>query len=369
MLFLTRWFGVTGTDAERNFAGEKAEIEEIVERSLLMQRNAADQQHRPLCRGTHAKGVCARAEFEVLDVTSGRDSGLAARLAKGIFSKPGVYPATVRFGNADPKVNSDFKPDVRSLSFSVDLTRDSTIASGTNIGRQDFSLQNTKTLPINDSTAFLAIMKLLTASNPAAGLWSLSFRDKLRVLRTIALVQVQTHQKIKPYQQLLYGSNVPFRHGPIDIVKYSALPSLGNPARPLQRNNPKGLQDELIRHLKEDGKMSSFDFRVQFLDADRMTYWGKRRDANFWIENASVEWKEAEAQFQTVARLTLLRNSQLPPDASEMIYFDVTGNSTSDSTPVGSINRARWPSEVASRKARMRASEGCEESARAAHVG
>jgi hypothetical protein len=213
-------------------------------------------------------------------------------------------------------------------------------------------------------------MKLLTASNPAAGLWSLRFKDKLRVLRTIVLVQVQTHQKIKPYQQLRYGSNVPFRHGPTDIVKYSALPSPGNPARPLQRNNPKGLQDELIRHLKEDGKMSSFDFGVQFLDADRMTYWGKRRDANFWIENASVQWKEAEAQFHTVARLTLLRNSQLPPDASEMIYFDVTENSTSDSTPVGSINRARWPSEVASRKARMRASGSCEqESARAAHVG
>ena len=370
MLFLTRWFGVTASDAERNLAKEKAEIEEIVERSLLMQRNAADQQQRPLCRGTHAKGVCARAEFEVFDVTTGRDSELAARLAKGIFSKPGVYPATLRFGNADPKVNSDFKPDVRSLSFSVDLTRDGTIASGTNVGRQDFSLQNTTTLPINDSTAFLATMKLLTASNPAAGLWSLSFRDKLRVLRTIALVQVQTHQKIKPYQQLRYGSNVPFRHGPIDIVKYSASPCPDNPACPLQRSNPKGLQDELIRHLKEDGKMSRFDFGVQFLDADRMTYWGKRHDANFWIENASVEWKEAEAQFHTVARLTLLRNSQLQPDASELTYFDVTGNSTSDSTPVGSINRARWPSEVASRKARMRAGGGCEqESSRAAHVG
>ncbi len=320
-----------------------------------MQKKSADQQHRPLCRGTHAKGVCAQARFEVFDVTADRDPALALRLAKGMFARPGVYPATVRFGNADPKINSDFKPDVRSLSFSVDLTRDGTSVSSVNSGRQDFSLQNTTTLPINDSTAFLATMKLLTAANPAAGLWALSFRDKLRVIRTIALVQVQTHQEIKPYQRLRYGSNVPFRHGPIDIVKYSATPSLDNPARPLQRSNPKALQDELIRHLKEDGKMSSFDFGVQFLDADRMTYWGKRRDANFWIENASVEWKETEAQFHLVARLTLLRNSQLQPDASEMTYFDVTGNSTSDSTPVGSINRARWPAEVASRKARISA--------------
>ncbi len=275
------------------------------------------------------------------------------RLAKGIFARPGVYPAIVRFGNADPKINSDFKADVRSLSFSVDLTREAAHCFWREFGRQDFSLQNTTTLPINDAPAFLAIMKLLTASNPAAGLWSLPFKDKLRVLRTLALVQLQTHQTIKPYQQLRYGSNVPFRHGPIDVVKYSATPSPDNPARPLQRSNPNGLQDELIRHLKEDSKMSSFDFGVQFLDADRMTYWGKRRDANFWIENASVEWNEAEAPFHTVARLTLLPKSQLQPDAAEAAYIDVTGNSTPDSTPLGSINRARWPAEVASRKARM----------------
>jgi hypothetical protein len=366
MLFVTRWFGVTASDADRNFATEKSIIEEIVERSLLMQKNAADQQHRALCRGTHAKGICARAEFEVLDVTPDRDPALATRLAKGIFAKPGVYPATVRFGNADAKINSDFKPDVRSMSFSVDLTQDGRAVSDVRVGRQDFSLQNTTTLPINDSAAFLAIMKLLTASNPAAGLWALSFKDKLRVLRTMTLVQVQMHQKIKPYQQLRYGSNVPFRHGPTDVVKYSATPFPDNPARPLERSNPKGLQDELIRHLKEDGRMSSFDFGVQFLDASKMTYWGKQRDNDFWIENASVDWKETEAPVHTVARLTLLRNSQLQPDAEDAIYFDVTGNATPDSTPVGSINRARWPSEVASRKARTHASSS---SGKASAVG
>jgi hypothetical protein len=360
MLFLTRWFGVTGSDAERNLAREKAEIEEITERSLIMQANAAAKQHRPLGRGTHAKGVCARAQFEVFDVTAGRDRGLAMRLAKGMFAKPGAYPAIVRFGNADPSKNSDFKADVRSLSFSVDLTRNGTAVPGMNVDRQDFSMQNATTLPINDSPAFLAIMKLLTASNPAAGLWSLPFKDKLRVLRTLTLVQFQLHQTIRPYQQLRYGSNVPFRHGPIDVVKYSATPSPDNPAHPLQRSNPNGLQDELIRHLHEDSKMSSFDFGVQFLDPDRMTYWSKRHDANFWIENASVEWNEVEAPFHTIARLTLLSKSHLQPENAETIYFDVTEHSTPDSTPVGSINRARQPAEVASRKARMRANKSTE---------
>jgi len=215
-------------------------------------------------------------------------------------------------------------------------------------------MQNATTLPINDSPAFLAIMKLLTASNPAAGLLSLSLKDKLRVLRTLLLVQVQTHQAIKPYQQLRYWSNVPFRHGRVDVVKYSASPSPDNLSGPLQRKNPDGLQDELIRHVQEDSKMSSFDFGVQFLDTDRMTYWGKRLDASFWIENASVEWNESEAPFYTVGRLTLLSKSHFSPEETEGTYFDVTGNSSSDSTPLGSINRARQPAEVASRKARLR---------------
>jgi hypothetical protein len=89
-----------------------------------------------------------------------------------------------------------------------------------------------------------------------------------------------------------------------------------------------------------------------------MTYWGKRREANFWIENASVKWNEEEAPFHTVARLTLLPKSALSPDVAGQTYIDVTGNSTPDSKPLGSINRARWPAEVASRKARTRAEGG-----------
>ncbi len=360
MVFLTRWFGVTESDSDRCPAREKADIEEIVEKSLLMQANAAAKQQRPLCRGTHAKGVCARAQFEVLDVTAERSPVLATRLAKGIFANPGVYSALARFANADASINSDFKSDVRSLSFSVDLARDGTAVSAGKPGRQDFSMQNATTLPINDSPAFVATIRLLTASNPILGLWSLPLKDKLRVVRTLALAEMQSRQTIKPYQHMRYWSTVPFRHGPNDVVprdvvKYSATPFTDNPARPLQKSNPKGLQDELIRHLKEDDKMSGFDVAVQFLDVDKMTYWSKHRDAAFWIENASIEWNETEAPFHTVARLTLLSNSQLPSEESDAIYFDVTGNSTPDSTPVGSINRARWPAEVASRKARMRA--------------
>ena len=353
-MVLTRWFGVTLSDDDRCPTNEKSDIEAIAAKSLLMQSNAATQQHRSLCRGTHASGICVRAQFEIYDLSVGRAFELAARLSKGIFAKPGTYPAVVRFANADSNINSDFKPDVRSLSFSIDLTQGASAATGAS--RQDFSMQNATTLPINDSPAFLATIKVLTASNPVAGLWSLPFRDKLKVVRTLALAEIQARQSIKPYQQLRYWSTVPFRHGPDDVVKFSAIPSPDNTAQPLQKSNPRGLQDEVARHIREDDQLSRFDFAVQFLDVGKMTYWGKTRDASFWTENASIEWNEAQAPFHRIAGLTLLRDSQLSPEASEAIYFDVTGNSTADSRPVGSINRARCPAEVASRKARMHVS-------------
>src|SRR5271156_6124523 len=147
---LTRLFGVTFSDADRNLTREPADIAEITQKSLLMQANAAAQQHRALARGTHAKGVCALAQFEVLDVRAGRDPALAARLAQGIFAKPGLYPAVVRFANSDPNVNSDFKADVRAMSFFIEAPP----------GRPDYTMQNAPTLPLNDARVFLATIKV-----------------------------------------------------------------------------------------------------------------------------------------------------------------------------------------------------------------
>jgi hypothetical protein len=278
---------------------------------------------------------------------------LAERLARGIYAKPEIYPAIVRFANGDPNVNSDFKADLRALSFSVELVPSGGAAAGANVSRQDYSMQNATTFIVNDARAFLAFAKVLSASSPAKGVLSLPWKEKLIFARILAIALRQAHQPVKPYQQLRYWSQVPFRHGPTDVVKYSATPSANNPARALQKNNPNALQDEFRRHLNEDTQMSSFDFALQFLETERMTYQGKRRDAGFWVENATVEWQETQAPFYTVARLTLLPKSELPKHASESLYFDVTGNSVPDSTPLGSINRIRWPAEIASRKARM----------------
>jgi hypothetical protein len=342
---------LTGQSLESKLTNEEAQIAEIVQGFLVLQARAAAQDGS-LRRATHAKGVCVRAQFEVFDVTAGHDQPLAARLATGIYSRPGVFPATVRFSNSDPTVRPDYKPDVRALSFTVDLVPPGKTEPGVHTTRQDLSLQSATTLPINDLHAFTVMVKVLTASTPARGVWSLPFRDKLVFAYTMMKAQAQIRQPVRPYQQLRYWSNVPFRHGATDVVKYSASPCPGNPATPLEKNNPNALRDELIRHVNEDSTMSSFDFGLQLLDIEKMTYRGNRRDAEFWIENPSIEWNEMQAPFHTVGRLTLLPRSQVSADECAAMYIDVTEHSTPDSVPVGAVNRARRQAELASRKAR-----------------
>src|SRR5262245_31675839 len=126
---------------------ETAEVADIVHGILAVQARTAKEENRPLCRATHAKGVCAKAVFEVLDVASAPDPALAARLARGLYAAPGVYPASVRFSNADSNVNCDWRLDVRALSFCVELAPSGTSASA---ARQDYSLQSTPILPFND---------------------------------------------------------------------------------------------------------------------------------------------------------------------------------------------------------------------------
>ena len=60
----------TGRSLEPKLAGEEADIAEIVQGFLTLQARAAAP-GEPLRRATHAKGVCVRAEFEILDVSAG----------------------------------------------------------------------------------------------------------------------------------------------------------------------------------------------------------------------------------------------------------------------------------------------------------
>ena len=245
---------LTGQSLERKLATEEAEIAEIVQGFLTLQARAAGQD-RPLRRATHAKGVCVRAQFEVFDVAAGRDPALAARLAKGIYAKPGIYPATVRFSNSDPNVKPDYKPDVRALSFAVDLVPGGLAAPGANTARQDFSMQSATTLPINDLHAFVVMVKVLTASSPARGLWSLPFRDKLVFARTMMKAQLQITATASALSAtaLLEQRAVPSRSdGYREVFGLAIGGQSRTPAADEQSERPAGRTDPALERRRHD---------------------------------------------------------------------------------------------------------------------
>lgn len=334
---------------EQKLPGEDVDIAELTRCFLVVQQRFAARQSRALGRGTHTKGVCCRGTFEVLDPALIADPALRARLARGVFAKPGVYAATVRFANAASTILPDSNADVRAMSFSID------VPGPTGPVRHDYTMNNAPVFPINNAHDFAALMRMRVRDSGLGQFWEflkLPFRDKRTILRIAKLGKAQQGQPLRPYQQTRFWSNVPFLHGQDEAIKYSAIPRSTNAGQPVAKGE-NVLRDELARHLTEDPEPAVFDFGVQLLDAERMTHEGKRKDATFWVENAVPEWKENEAPFHILGRLTLDRNSILDDDACQAAYIDVTQYSTDDSRPIGSINRARWMPEASSRKARQ----------------
>ena len=342
---------LSAPDAEANLATEQADTARLLQDILTIQKRYAAEQNRPLARGTHAKGTCATAEFTINDLASTiPDRALATRLARGIYARPGTYPANIRFANGESHVFADSHPDVRAMSFSVDLTGPTADAVG--VTRQDFSMNNATTFPLNDAHEFAVATQVATASGIGAGFLSLPFKDKFGFARIAVLGKQQQTPPKAAYQNTRYWSTVPYAHGPDEVVKYSALPCASNTARPLNEG-PNALQDELTRSIDGDVPAACFDFALQLLDETRMTRLGMKRSRTYWTENASVEWDEAQAPFHVVGRVTLTPKSVMDADACNQQYIDVTEHATADSKPLGSINRARWSAESASRKARL----------------
>jgi hypothetical protein len=347
-------------DFERPLSTEPQDIAEIVAGILSLQGRYAHAQQRPLGRGTHTKGVCARASVEVFDLANTvGDPLLARRLGRGLFAKPGAYPATVRFANAFPSLRPDSTPDVRALSFAIAVPAG---VLGPGPVRLDFSLNSATTFPINDARAFAALMRVRTASGflgHTRALASLSFADVKGLLHTARNGIKQENAGLHPYQQTRYWSNVPFLHGRDEAVKFAATPAPDNGGRKIRRG-VNVLRDELVRHLKDDPSPARFDIGIQLLEPEQMTFRGRRQVASFWVENASIAWPESQAPFHTVGRLTLDRGSVLADDdvQCQSMYIDVTEYSLPDHRPIGSLNRARATAESASRKARFAAGAG-----------
>lgn len=332
-LALPLWAADLNARFERRLTTETEDLVNIKEGIAYLQRQQAETNGRVM-RGTHAKGVCAKAEFEIFD--------LSERAFKhGLFSAPGRHPTTVRFANADGKVLADQEPDVRALSLAVE----------TPAGRRDFALNNATTFPINDAHVFADLM-VIARYGIVSGGFRIGVGGLLKVREAFNLGELQKSPARDGYQMMRYWSGVPFQLGDEQAVKYSLKPCAGNLSQPLTAD-PNTLTMELKRHLSDDTP-GCFEFQVQVLDAARMTdAQGVRHAATEWVENANWEWNEDQAPFRTVGVLRLQADSILSDADCERLQIDVTRNVAPEQRGLGSLNRARASGEQVSARNRQ----------------
>jgi hypothetical protein len=322
---------------------------QIREGMVYLQETQAKKSGKRL-RGTHAKGVCVRGNMEIFDGQH-LSPEISKRIHLGLFSEPANYPTQVRFANAAGSVAPDQDPDVRAVSFSLEVpTRLSNPQ-----GRMDFSMNNAVIFPINDAQVFSDLMifdktnrsKIKTAFKIGA----------TRLLRLGEAGKIGDQQKAAfkntPFQKMPFWSDVPFSLGNDEAVKYALIPCMANLSRPLT-TDPDTLSKELARHVEHDQEMSCFDFQVQLLEADKMRDTnGDILPASYWVENSIVEWPLQYAPSYTVGRLTLEKNSISDADACESWKISVTHNNNEIHHGLGSLNRTRSSAESTSASLRQ----------------
>ena len=108
---------------ERKSPTEAADIDEIVRGMLAIQAQAAAGGKRPLSRGTHAKGICVRAEFEVLDLRQVARRSRARRASGAGHLRRARHLSRHRaLRQCRRRASSGPLADVRAMSFSIDVT-------------------------------------------------------------------------------------------------------------------------------------------------------------------------------------------------------------------------------------------------------
>jgi hypothetical protein len=273
-------------------------------------------------RALHRKQLlAAAARFEVL-------SNLPAHAAHGLFATPASYDAVVRFSNASHDTQNDRAPDVRGYAFRVKgVSGEGCFGAPTT--NQDFTLINREAFGTPKSAAFVAMIVALADGPPAL---------IAHFIKTLGFFA-----GLKKVKQLLDSTKAPF-HGFANERFFSAAPLACGPYAVRVRllpatteKDPSARDDwgkDVARRLVKGAL--THDVQLQFFVDEATTP----------IEDASVNWPDAEAPWVTVAKLTLPQQD-IESAAGKQLSVDVEAgvidpwNALLAHRPLGDVMRAR----------------------------
>jgi hypothetical protein len=188
---------------------------------------------------------------------------------------------------------------------------------------QDFVLNSHPVMVSPDTRAFMEFLQ----ANEAGGLRRILY---IASHPKVARIGVAARQQPSCHLDIPYWSTTPYLFGPGRAVKYLARPASGNTSAMPSPLTDSYLADALRARL--GAADAGFDFLVQFqVDAERTP-----------IEDATVEWKEADAPWVPLGRIRIPRQQVAPPDTGscEDVAFN-PWHCLVDHRPLGNMNRAR----------------------------
>jgi hypothetical protein len=315
--------------------------DQLIERitaSLGRISERAFERHRHAKRDAHAKshGI-VKGELSVYD-------GLPPELAQGLFAAPRTYPVVVRFSTAPGDIEDDAIPAPRGMAiklFGVDGPK--ALPAHEHETTQDFLLVNLPTIPFGDIAAYWRTQQLLErlADQP-------DFLKRItaevagnlgRALRFFGM-RNQTLEGLGPPNTHLLGetyfSMAAQRFG--DYVAKLAVAPLSASVRGLTgqavntSGNPSALRDLVVDFFRRAS--AEYEVRAQLCtNLTRMP-----------VEDASMEWPEAESPYRPLGRITLPAQESYSP-ARRVYGDDVLSfnpwHTLEAHRPLGSLARAR----------------------------
>ncbi|MBK5550858.1 catalase family protein [Pseudomonas sp. TH03] len=309
--------------------GESAMTQDIIQTAVRIV-----DQHREstrYLRDAHAKAHgCVKAEVQVLP-------DLAAELRQGVFSEPGkIWQANIRLSNGNAYPQFDSIRDARGMAIKLlNMPGKQLLADQPARNEQDFVMFSHPNFFVSDvaeyrqNVAAQADGKKVMAFFPSWDPRSWQARHLLIALATLSPAPESP-------TRTTYFSVSPYKFGDAN-AKFRVMPDPEScPTYALPKQNlalPNFLRNALNQQLSTDRVPACFVLQIQ------------RQDANKYmpIEDTSVEWRESDAPFETVARINVPAQDFDTPalnlqcdNQSFNPWFGLEAH-----RPIGGINRLR----------------------------
>lgn len=323
------------SDIETTAADEANAIQGIIEAMTHQSEIVADREGHAV-RASHAKSTgLVTGELVIA-------AGLPPELAQGLFARAGTHPVAIRFAQGPGETLGARVSTHRGMAMKIFDVEGEKLPDHHD-DTQDFVFATGPTFPSGTPQQFLKDERQLEAATPLPeginSAVSSVARNTNKVLKAVGTESPKAGFFGHPFSHPVsepYYSQAPVRYGD-HVAKLAAFPV--SPAMKAladekidTSDDPDAFRTAVVAYFRDHD--AEFELRVQlWSDAGTQP-----------IEDASVEWSEAESPYRTVATLRIPCQEAHSP--ARQRYFDDLmtfrpAHSLAAHRPLGSVMRAR----------------------------